>query len=82
MANIVSFFTTKGGVGKSTLAIHLAQAFSKKRKDRKQRKVVLIDSDPQGSTRDWKNQRKEPGFPVMILDHAHKDSSIEYRSRL
>jgi len=44
----------KGGAGKSTLAAHLAVAWSLKRKS-----VALIDIDPQGSLSAWYEARQE-----------------------
>ena len=40
----VAFLSQKGGSGKTTLAVHVAVAACEA-----QEKVVLIDSDPQGS---------------------------------
>ncbi len=45
---IVAIINQKGGVGKTTLATHIA---TKLHLD--QNKVLLVDSDPQGSARDW-----------------------------
>jgi len=48
----------KGGSGKSTSTVHLAVAAEQARDG----PVVICDTDPQGSTVDWFNQRKRAGF--------------------
>ena len=45
---IVALLNHKGGVGKTTLALHLAGEWA-----RKGCTVTLIDADPQGSALDW-----------------------------
>ena len=68
---IVSIQNQKGGVGKTTLAIHLSHALSMM-----PAKVLLVDADPQGSARDWATARKnEPPFTVIGLDRPtiHRD---------
>ena len=45
---IFAFTNSKGGVGKSTLSVHLA-VWLKERSD----SVALIDSDVQGSSSGW-----------------------------
>ena len=58
---IIAYLNQKGGVGKTTLAIHTASAFALA-----DYSVVLVDADPQGSALDWLDSRKsEPLFPVV-----------------
>jgi len=68
---IFSVQNQKGGVGKTTLAIHLSFSLAAKHK-----KVLLVDSDPQGSARDWAAVReKQPPFSIIGLDRPtiHQD---------
>jgi chromosome partitioning protein len=60
---IAALLNQKGGVGKTTLAIHLAAALS-----RRGARVLLVDADPQGSALDWAAVRDaDPLFPVVGL---------------
>jgi chromosome partitioning protein len=68
---IISIENQKGGVGKTTLAIHVAQALAMSNFS-----VLLVDADPQGSARDWAAAREdEPAFSVIGLDRPtlHRD---------
>jgi len=53
---IVALLNQKGGVGKTTLALHLAGAWAAA-----SRSVLLVDADPQGSALDWAEQRAREG---------------------
>lgn len=68
---IVGFLNQKGGVGKTTLAVHAADVLARRGK-----RVLLVDADPQGSALDWAAARRsEPLFPVVGLPKSsiHKE---------
>jgi chromosome partitioning protein len=50
----------KGGVGKTTLATHLAVM-----QRARERSVVLVDADPQGTSSTWADARKERDVPQL-----------------
>src|SRR5437899_12774792 len=58
---IVTLLNQKGGVGKTTLALHLAGAWAAQGK-----RVTVIDADPQGSALDWSAQRAKEAVPRLF----------------
>lgn len=71
MPKVIAILNQKGGVGKTTIAVHLATALA-----RKKFRVMLVDADPQGSALDWSAARKDPPlFPVAGLPKSsiHKE---------
>lgn len=58
---IVALLNQKGGVGKTTLALHLAGQWAAKGK-----RVLVVDADPQGSALDWSEQRAREGLARLF----------------
>jgi chromosome partitioning protein len=58
---IIALLNQKGGVGKTTLATHLAGEFA-----RCGQSVIVIDADPQGSALDWSQRRGQSGTPRLF----------------
>ena len=67
---IITIGSTKGGVGKSTIACNLATIAAKDGK-----KVLLVDADPQGSSMGFREIRKTDDITAMSITTPtlHKD---------
>jgi chromosome partitioning protein len=68
---IITLQNQKGGVGKTTLSLHLAHYFTTSGA-----RVLVVDADPQGSARDWLQARDTPApFTLVGLDRptVHRD---------
>lgn len=67
---IVTVGNTKGGVGKSTISVNLAVECA-----RNDQRVLLIDTDPQGSSVAFRAERETDDINAiaLITDKLHKD---------
>jgi|AKZA01.1.fsa_nt_gi ATPases involved in chromosome partitioning len=86
MTTFITIANAKGGVGKTTTAIYLATLLSK------HGRVLLKDSDPQGSATEWvediaempfdfeltnqRNMKKADGYDYVIIDTPPQNSDI------
>jgi chromosome partitioning protein len=69
---VIAVLNQKGGSGKTTIATHLARALQLAGKD-----VLLVDSDPQGSARDWAAVREDQPLPVVGIDRPTIDRDLK-----
>jgi chromosome partitioning protein len=72
MTRIISILNPKGGAGKTTLATNIADYLHKSNK------VLLVDTDPQGTLREWKNcdtAEVKPDLIVIDRPNLQKDLS-------
>ena len=73
-AVIVAFLNHKGGVGKTTLALHVAGAWSAQGE-----RIVVVDTDSQGSALDWSEQRVKTGLTRLfnVIELARDTVHVE-----
>lgn len=69
---VISILNQKGGSGKTTIAINLARAYQLQGHS-----VILIDSDKQGSSRDWQSADPSNPLPLLVLDQVSIDRDIK-----
>ncbi|MBY0544328.1 MAG: AAA family ATPase [Gammaproteobacteria bacterium] len=69
---IVAILNQKGGAGKTTISTNLARALQLSGK-----KVLLVDSDPQGSARDWHAAGDGNLLTVIGMDRPTLDKDIK-----
>ncbi len=72
MTQTISILNQKGGVGKTTITSNLGEAFK-----RSGFSILLVDSDPQGSLRDWNEASEGEVLPVVGLDRATLAKDIQ-----
>ena len=68
---IISILNPKGGSGKTTITTNLARSLHERG-----HKVLIVDSDPQGSARDWHAANKENPLPLVALDRANNVKNL------
>lgn len=70
---IISVLNQKGGVGKTTMSVNIAASLT-----RMDKRVLLIDADPQGSSLDWAAARDgKPLFTVIGLPRSTIHKEVE-----
>lgn len=73
---IIAVLNQKGGAGKTTIATHLARALQMSGGD-----VLLVDSDPQGSARDWAAACDDQPVPVVGIDRPTIERDLKRITR-
>lgn len=73
---VIAVLNQKGGAGKTTIATHLARALQLSGAD-----VLLIDSDPQGSARDWSAVRDDNPITVVGIDRPTIERDLKSLAR-
>lgn len=74
--HVIAVLNQKGGAGKTTIATHLARALQLDGAD-----VLLVDSDPQGSARDWAAVREEQEVTVVGIDRPTIERDLKNVAR-
>lgn len=69
---VISILNQKGGSGKTTIAINLGRAYQLQGHS-----VLLVDSDKQGSSRDWQSADPNNPIPLLILDQVSIDKDLK-----
>jgi len=69
---VIAVLNQKGGSGKTTISTHIARALQMGGND-----VLLIDSDPQGSSRDWAAVREDQPLSVVGIDRPTIERDIK-----
>ena len=74
--HVIAVLNQKGGSGKTTIATHLARSLQLDGNS-----VLLVDSDPQGSARDWAAVRGEQPVTVVGIDRPTIERDLKHIAR-
>ena len=74
--HVIAVLNQKGGSGKTTIATHLARALQLDGDG-----VLLVDSDPQGSARDWAAVREDQPVIVVGIDRPTIERDLKQIAR-
>ena len=74
--HVIAVLNQKGGSGKTTIATHLARALQLDGDG-----VLLVDSDPQGSARDWAAVREDQPVTVVGIDRPTIERDLKHIAR-
>lgn len=69
---VIAVLNQKGGSGKTTIATQLARGLQLQGHS-----VLLVDSDQQGSARDWRAVDEDNPVPVIALDRPTLDKDLK-----
>ena len=72
MTHVIAVLNQKGGAGKTTLSTNIARQLHLEGE-----RVLLVDSDPQGSARDWNAANEDAPFTVVGIDRPTLDKDIK-----
>ena len=73
---ILAVLSTKGGTGKSTVALNLTGALS-----RANHKVLLIDADPQGSIARWAKEGRQDSLDVLVHPDPVAEKKVQKKGK-
>lgn len=68
---VISVLNPKGGSGKTTLSTNLARCFHDRGFS-----VLIVDTDPQGSARDWHAASEDNQIPLVAMDRPETLKSL------
>lgn len=69
--SIISVLNPKGGCGKTTISTNLARALHDQGHS-----VLIVDSDPQGSARDWHASNEDNPIELVALDRPNNVKTL------
>jgi chromosome partitioning protein len=72
MTKVITFASSKGGTGKSTLCVNIAAYFAKHGQS-----VLVIDTDPQKSSYDWISESSDKYLHRITVQYIPDEGEVE-----